>query len=80
VSMGPIAGFKALHNVSLLKNVLTIELMTAAQAIDLLRPLKSTSAIEKVHSQIRKFVDFMEYDRSTADDLSLLAENLHTLI
>jgi histidine ammonia-lyase len=80
VSMGPIAGFKALHNVSLLKNVLTIELMTAAQAIDLLRPLKSTPSIERVHSQIRKFVDFMEYDRSTADDLSLLSENLHTLV
>ena len=80
VSMGPIAGFKALHNVSLLKNVLTIELMTAAQAVDLLRPLKSTLALEKVHTQIRKFVDFMEYDRSTADDLSVLSENLHTLI
>lgn len=80
VSMGPIAGFKAIHNVNLLRNVLTIELMTAAQAIDLLRPMKTTPALESVHAEIRKYVTFLEYDRSTAQDILKLSQNLDSLL
>lgn len=80
VSMGPTAGFKALHNVRLLRDVLTIELLSAAQAIDLLRPLKSSPKLEEVHSKIRKIAPFMDKDRSTAHEMSALSAQLESLI
>ncbi len=80
VSMGPTAGFKALKNVELVRNVLAIELMTAAQAIDLLRPLKSSTKIEAVHQGIRNIVPFMEKDISLSTAMEALARKIQTTI
>lgn len=80
VSMGPTAGYKALHNVKLLRDVLTIEVMAACQAIDLLRPLKSSPELEAVHAKVRKIVAYMDKDRSTADDIAALSQRLSSLL
>jgi histidine ammonia-lyase len=80
VSMGPTAGFKALQNVKLLRDVLCIELMAAAQAIDLFRPLKTSPKLEAVHAKIRSIVPFMEKDRSTAEEISKLSQSLESLL
>ena len=42
--------------------VLGIELMTAAQALDFRRPLKSSARIEALHANFRKQVPFIDED------------------
>lgn len=69
VSMGPNAGFKALQVAELCANVIAIEILAAAQAIDLLRPLKSTPRIETVMKILRKSVPKLEEDRYFAPDI-----------
>ena len=58
-----IIGWSAIKALSLIKNVefiISIELMAGTQAFDLLRPLKSTTKIEKIYSMVRKVVPFMD--------------------
>ena len=62
VSMGAWASRKCLKVVENVRRVLAMELFAAAQGLDLLRPLKSTPAIEKIHAQIRKAVPYFEED------------------
>lgn len=69
VSMGPIAGHKAVQIAELIENVVAIELLVAAQGIDFLRPMKSSPRIEAVHAKIREQVTFMEQDRFLALDI-----------
>jgi histidine ammonia-lyase len=69
VSMGVTSGRK-LHEV--LKNtkfVLGIELLCAAQALELGRPLESTQAMEAVFALVRKEVKFLEDDRRLDQDI-----------
>ncbi len=76
VSMGPIAGLKALKILEQAQYVLAIELLCAAQGIDMLRPLKSSPKLEKVHAKIRKVVPYLEKDRHLAKDI----EAVHALV
>lgn len=69
VSMGPIAGFKALRNIEICRQVLAIELLSACQALDFLRPLKPSKKIYRVHQTIRQHVAFLENDRVLSGDL-----------
>lgn len=68
VSMGVGAGLKLQQIVSNLTYVLSIELLCAAQALDFLRPLKSSAKLERVHSKIRKTVSKLERDRNLSVD------------
>ena len=43
--------------------------MSACQAIEFRRPLKSSAILEFAHDQIRGYVDFAEEDRIFADDI-----------
>lgn len=56
------AARKCLNVVENVERVLAIELMAACQGIDFLRPLKSTDAIERVHSLVRTKVPFWDED------------------
>jgi len=69
VSMGANAATKLYRVIKNVQRVLAIELLTAAQALDLRRPLKSSTPIEKVHSALRKEVSMMAHDRILHDDL-----------
>lgn len=62
VSMGANAATKSLRVLENLSRVLAIELMTAAQALDLRRPQKSSRKIEALHSDYRKHIPFFEND------------------
>jgi histidine ammonia-lyase len=73
VSMGPIAGRKLQQIAENTRQVLAIEVMAACQAIDLLRPLKSTSRLEKVHARVRKDVAFLDHDRILSTDFEALS-------
>lgn len=62
VSMGANSATKLLRVVDNTARVLGIELMTAAQALDFRRPLKSSGRIESLHAQFRKQVPFIDED------------------
>jgi histidine ammonia-lyase len=53
-----------------LEFILAIELLTACQAIEFRRPLKSSALLEFAHDHVRKFVGFAEEDRIFADDVN----------
>ncbi|HEX3079689.1 MAG TPA: aromatic amino acid lyase, partial [Puia sp.] len=52
-----------------LEYILAIELMTACQAIEFRRPLKSSSILEHAHDFVRQQVKFANEDRIFADDI-----------
>ncbi len=69
VSMGPIAARKLARNVASLENVLAIELLAAAQALDLRRPLRSSPPLEELHARLRARVAPWDADRYAAADM-----------
>jgi histidine ammonia-lyase len=69
VSMGPIAARKLARNVANLENVLAIELLAAAQALDLRRPLRSSPPLEELHARLRARVAPWDADRYAAADM-----------
>lgn len=70
VSMGSISGRKLNQVIDNLENILAIELLCAAQAIEFRRPLKSSPLLEHAHNFVRKVVSFAEEDRIFAEDIN----------
>ncbi len=68
-SMGSIAARKCIKILNNLENVLAIEFLTACQALDFKKPLKSSKALMKVHALLRSGVAFMETDRFISPDI-----------
>ena len=62
VSMGANAATKCFLVIENTEKVLAIELLNAAQALELKRPLKSSEKIESIISNFRKTVSFMKND------------------
>ena len=62
VSMGTIASNKAKKIIDNVEKVIAIEYMTACQALELRRPLKSSNYIEKAISLLREKVPFLTQD------------------
>ena len=69
VSMGANAATKCLRVVNNVEKVLAIELLSAVQAMEYRRPLKSSPVIEKVISSFREKVSFNIADRFLHDDM-----------
>ncbi|MFC5045301.1 histidine ammonia-lyase [Aquimarina hainanensis] len=69
VSMGSIGGRKALRVINNLEKILAIELLTAAQAFDYRKPLKSGTILNAVHEKVREHVSFADKDRVFAIDI-----------
>lgn len=78
VSMGPIAARKFARNVGNLENVLAIELLAAAQALDLRRPLRSSPPLEALHARLRDRVAPWDADRYAAADIDAAREVIVT--
>jgi histidine ammonia-lyase len=72
VSMGSISGRKLLTVLDNLQYILAIELLSASQAIEFRRPLKSSALLEHAHGFVRSFVGFAEEDRIFADDINVI--------
>lgn len=70
VSMGSISGRKLNRVLDNLEYILAIELLSACQAIEFRRPLKSSEVLEAAHDYVREFVSFAEEDRIFADDIN----------
>jgi len=76
VSMGVTAARKAARAVANTRRILAIELLAACQALEFLRPLTSSPALEAVHRRVRQDVAAYDADRSPAPDIEALAELL----
>ena len=73
VSMSMTAAHKACRAVELARLVVAVELLCAAQAIDLLHPLESSPALMPVHRALRTRVPTLEHDRPPSPDLAAIA-------
>ncbi len=73
VSMGSISGRKLNKVLDNLEFILAIELLSACQAIEFRRPLKSSELLEFAHDYVREFVGFASEDRIFADDINKVA-------
>ncbi|WGK64642.1 histidine ammonia-lyase [Croceiramulus getboli] len=71
VSMGSISGRKALQVVENLEKIQAVELLTAAQAFEFRKPLKSGPVLDAIHSALRETVSFAAEDRIFAEDIEL---------
>jgi len=71
VSMGSISGRKANTIIDNLEYILAVELLSAAQAFDYRRPLKSGPVLEAVHNYIRENIDHAEEDRIFSHDIEI---------
>jgi len=80
--MGSISGRKALNVIENVEKILAIELLTAAQAFEYRKPMKSGVLLDKVHKEVRKRVSFAKKDRVFANDIELGIEMIkdHTII
>jgi histidine ammonia-lyase len=50
--------------------IIAIELLAAAQGVDLRRPLKTSRALQSVHDALRRRVRFWDEDREMAPDIA----------
>ncbi len=78
VSMGTIAARKARKILQNVMNVVAIELLCAAQGVDLLSPLKPSKPLQLVHEEIRKKVLFLDEDRPLYKDFTPLREMIQS--
>jgi histidine ammonia-lyase len=69
VSMGANAATKCCRVMDNVEKVLAIELLTAVQALEFRRPLKSSQKIEKIVKDFRDKVSFNTADRMMHDDM-----------
>jgi len=76
VSMGMWAALKCRRVAANARRVLAVELLAAAQGIDLLRPLASSEPLEALHRLVRARVPRWTVDREMAPDLATAEELL----
>ncbi|KYO25494.1 histidine ammonia-lyase [Alligator mississippiensis] len=69
--MGGWAARKALRVIEHVEQVLAIELLAACQGIEFLRPLKTTTPLEKVYDLVRSVVRPWMKDRFMAPDIEV---------
>ena len=72
VSMAPWAGRKLLEVCQNTSRVLAIELLSAAQAIDCMKPLETTPELQRVHATVRAAVAFRAHDHRLDRDIDAL--------
>ena len=72
--MGVTSGRKLLEVISNVQHSLAIELLCNTQGIEFLRPLKTSPALEKVISIVRKYVAPIEEDRTFHKDIEQLTK------
>lgn len=74
--MGGMASRKVLQVVENVEKVIAIELLAACQAMEFLRPLKSTEPIEAIYRLVREHVLPLDSDRYLAPEI----EKVHQLL
>lgn len=72
VSMGTIASRKFGQIVRNAENIVAMELLSASQALDFLKPLEAAGAVKPAHELIRTKVPFAQEDRVFANDIETI--------
>jgi len=78
VSMSMNAGLKLLEVIDNTTYVLAIEMLCACQALDLMKPLKTSPRLERVKRTIRKYVPYMDHDQSLTDAIETVCDLIKT--
>jgi len=73
VSMSMGAALKAERAVALATRVVAIEILLACQALDLLAPLVTSPALQRVHAHVRSMVPELGDDRPPSPDIERIA-------
>jgi len=73
VSMSMGAALKAERALQLATRVVAVEILCACQAIDLLAPLNTSDALERVHARVRSTVPRLAGDRPPAPDIEAIS-------
>jgi histidine ammonia-lyase len=74
VSMGVAAALKASASVRLLESVLALELLTAAQGLEFLKPLRPGSGVAAAQELVRSRVEPLQRDRVLSPDIQAVEE------
>ncbi len=77
VSMGTIAARKCRQVLFNVENVIAIELLCAAQALDLFTNLKAGAGTLEAYKLIRKHIPHLEEDRILSNDIEKMQELVH---
>ncbi len=77
VSMGSVSARKLNQVIDNLEQILAIELVTAAQAFDFRRPMKSGPVLEACHDLVRQHIDHADADRVFAEDIAKAHQLIH---
>jgi histidine ammonia-lyase len=73
VSMSMAAALKAQRALDLATRVVAIEILLACQAIDLLAPLRTSTALAPVHARVRADVPTLAADRPPSPDIEAIS-------
>ncbi|MGA8892676.1 MAG: histidine ammonia-lyase [Anaeromyxobacteraceae bacterium] len=73
VSMGMTAALKARAVVENVRTCLAIELLVAAQAVDLRRPLRPATRVAEAHRRLREVVPHLDEDRELHRDIAAVS-------
>src|SRR5438105_12924788 len=76
VSMGMTSALKLRSIVDLAENLLAIELLTAAEALEHRRPLRAGKGVERVFELVRQVAPPLTNDRPLSGDIAKLAEKI----
>jgi len=68
--MGVAAALKLRDAVALLETMLALELMTAAQGLEFLKPLRPGRGVEKAYERVREVVPPLDRDRQLSGDIA----------
>ena len=74
VSMSMGAALKAEQALQLATRVIAVEILCACQAIDLLAPLTTSPALQRVHARVRSHVPRLTGDRPPSPDIAAIAK------
>ena len=74
--MGMTGALKLRTMVTLVENLLAIELLAAAEALEHRRPLKAGGGVERAFTAVRKVAPPLIQDRSLSNDIARVAEGI----
>jgi histidine ammonia-lyase len=75
VSMGGTSAYKLGQIIENSAIIFGIEMLIAAQAIDLNSPLRLSPTTKKVYKELRKLIPFLEEDRIMSTDIQISTSN-----
>ena len=76
VSMGMTSAVKLRSIVENAENLLAIELLAAAEALEHRRPLKGGAGVERAYATVRKYAEPLLEDRALAPDIAAIATGI----